>query len=149
MQKLTITFIGQPKDVTTKFGPKQKNSIKTIEHGDKYLSYWVSPATSGWAVGQTVEVDQVTSREWQGKTYWDIVMPKKDAPNAKQHEEVMKYLVPLSILVKELVMWKRDQTGENKNKVPGTDIDYPEMNETNTPSFDSSIRKVEDNELPF
>lgn len=77
--KLKITWLGQPKEIQTKFGLKKKNSITAQgQYADNYLSYWLSPQTQNWKVGDEVEVSNVTTREHQGKTYYDIVMPKKD-----------------------------------------------------------------------
>lgn len=76
--KLTITWLGQPKDIQTKYGPKQKNSLKAAEYGDKYLDFWVGTSTQNWKVGDSVEVEAVTDREYNGKTYYDVKMPKVD-----------------------------------------------------------------------
>lgn len=87
--KLNITWLGQPKEITTRFGPKQKNSIKAKEYGDNFLSFWVSPMTREWAVGKEIEVENVTTREYNGKTYYDIILPKANMGNIA---EVMKAL---------------------------------------------------------
>lgn len=130
--KIKISYLGTPKDVQTKFGPKQKNSIKGdkmedgTNFGGNYLSFWLSPLTGQWKVGDTVDVENVTTREYQGKTYYDIQMPKANMGNfaetAKRFEEVMNKLMKMNILIEELVEHKR--RGE-KTKVTGTDIDYP------------------------
>lgn len=129
--KLKITYLGAPKDVQTKFGMKQKNSIKASgsEFGDNYLSFWCSSSTQGWKVGDEIEVEAVVPRDYQGKTYYDILMPKV---GQALNPEVMKLLNEIAnrslkthILIEELVNWKRIQTGEVKPKIIGTDIDYP------------------------
>lgn len=132
MIKITITQIGTPKTIQTKYGPKEKSYIKAAEYGDNYLSYWLSPVTKEWKEGQIVEVLDVTSREYQGKTYYDISMPKANGGNntevLKQTEKILHYLVRQDLMLKELLEWKRLQEGL-KPKITGTDIDYPTAEE--------------------
>lgn len=78
MIKLHITWVGQPKAVTTKFGNKEKFSIKATEYGDAFIDVWSSPQTKGWQVGQEVEVESVDSKDYNGKTYLSVRMPKVD-----------------------------------------------------------------------
>lgn len=128
MKKLTITWLSSPKEVTTKFGPKQKNSIKASdsEYKDNYLSFWVSPVTRDWKVGDTVEVLDVTSREYNDKTYYDIVMPKANSTTNPEVmaklDEILSYLAKFNLHITELVEHKRR---DEKPKITGTDIDYP------------------------
>ena len=109
--RLKITQIGNPKDVQTKYGVKQKNYIKVEEHGDKFLSYWVTSATASWKVGDNVEVENVTNREYEGKTYYDVVMPKTSggvpAELSRSMEEVLGKLTKLNLMVSELLEAKR------------------------------------------
>lgn len=74
--KLTIQSLGQSKQIQTKFGLKDKSYIKAKEYGDNYLSYWVGQDTLAWKVGDVIEAE-VKSREYNGKTYYDLVLPKK------------------------------------------------------------------------
>lgn len=126
--KLTITQVGNPKDVQTKFGLKQKSYIKASEKGDTYLSYWVSSATRDWKVGDVIEVLNVTSRDYNGKTYWDIVMPKTSGgipPEVtKTLEEINGRTLKILLMVEELGKKLLPQ----ENKIPGTDMEYPEEN---------------------
>lgn len=80
--KLTIQSLGQPKQIQTKFGLKDKSYIKSQEYGDNYLSYWVGQDTLAWKVGDVIEAE-VKSREYNGKTYYDLVLPKKGFSNEK------------------------------------------------------------------
>lgn len=82
--RLNITWLGQPKEIQTKFGLKQKNSIKATQFGDNFLSFWVSPMTNEWAVGKEIEVLEVKSREYNGKTYYDIQLPKANMGNSAE-----------------------------------------------------------------
>jgi hypothetical protein len=133
--KITLTWIGQPKDVQTKFGPKQKFSVKATQYGDNYLDVWSSPVTREWKVGQEVEVLSVDTREYSGKTYYDVKMPKANAGN---NEEVMKKLETISneiVKVKLVLAEVRDVIVPKPTpKVAGTDIDYPQMEAE--PNFD-------------
>jgi len=74
--KLTIQSLGQSKQIQTKFGLKDKSYIKAQEYGDNYLSYWVGQDTLAWKVGDVIEAE-VKSREYNGKTYYDLVLTKK------------------------------------------------------------------------
>ena len=109
MLKLTITQTFAPKDVTTKYGVKQKASIKAQEKGDNYLSYWVTSSTQGWKVGDVVEVLDVTSREYNGKTYYDIVMPKTSggvpAELTKSIEQILSDTTKIKLMVSQIVTY--------------------------------------------
>lgn len=137
MTKLTITVIGTPKDVQTKFGTKQKNYIKAKEHGDDYLSFWCSSITQGWKVNDVIEVEAVTQREYNGKVYHDIIMPKV---NQALNPEVMKLLNEIAVrtlkthmLVEELVAEKRLRNNESMSGKVENPMDYP----TGNPSDDN------------
>lgn len=148
--KLTLTWVGQPKDTQTKFGLKQKFSIKATEYADKYLDVWSSPVTKNWKVGDVVEVLEVTTREYNGKDYYSVVMPKA---NHGDNTEVMKKLefvqgqnTKILLFMAELVDHKRTQTGENKPKIMGTDEDYPVLE--HMPDFGEATGK-DTSEIPF
>jgi len=78
MKTLTITQMGQPKTIQTKFGSKEKSYLKCVEFGDKYVNFWVGPQTADWAIGKKVEVAEVKIEPYNGKDYYNIVLPKKD-----------------------------------------------------------------------
>lgn len=110
--QLHITWLGQPKDIKTKFGMKQKNSIKATEYGDKYLDFWVTSQTKNWKTGDAVDVLEVKEREYNGKKYYDIFMPKADHPgvNAELQKtlEGMRYeLTQIKLSLVELCGMKR------------------------------------------
>ena len=56
MSTVTITQVFR-KDVETRFGIKSKVGIKTVEHGDKWLSTFKTKGTEDWAEGMTVEIE--------------------------------------------------------------------------------------------
>ncbi len=78
MIKLTITKIGEPKDVQTRYGKKQKSWIMAKEYGENFLSYWVNGYSKDWGVGKEVEVERVDERDYQGKKYYDVIIPRLD-----------------------------------------------------------------------
>lgn len=73
MEKLTISRVGQVKDIQTKFGMKKKTGVQFKEYGEVWHDIW----SGDLKVGQVVEGTR-DSREYQGKTYWDFKFPKKD-----------------------------------------------------------------------
>lgn len=133
MIKLTITQLGTPKDVETKFGTKQKNYLKATEYGDTFLNYWVSPATKDWKVGQVIEVESVEKRDYTGqdgtlRTSHDIKMPKFNGIGAEVQkilEEINGKLTIQGLALREIAEWVRKQD-KRPEVVPGTDIPYPQ-----------------------
>lgn len=127
--KLKIEWLGKIQDVQTRFGLKQKSSIKVSNepYADKFLSYWLSPQTKEWAVGKEIEVESVDERDYQGKKYYDIKMSKGQfggmAELSKKVEGMEFKLVKMNLLLEELVEAKRK---DEKIKITGTDIDYPD-----------------------
>lgn len=104
--KLNITQLGTPKEVQTKFGVKQKNYIKAKEYNDNFLSFWVNGYTKDWQVGKEIEVENVTTREYNGKTYYDIILPKT---NGGMGLEATKILNDMALKISSM--------NENINKV--------------------------------
>ena len=143
--KLHITWLGQKKEIKTKFGPKNKASLKATEYGDNYLDFWCSPMTDAWKVGDEIEVLDVTNREYNGKTYHDIVLPKANGGN---NAEVMKALEEVRNQNTQILLGLREiykiVAPPVKSKVVGTDLDYPEMEAE--PSFETV---QEDNGIDF
>jgi len=105
MTKLTIKQFGQTKDINTKYGPKKKSAIKAAEYGENWLDYWLSPQTQDWKVGDTVEVEAVTPREYNGKTYYDIKMPKVDRrfPNGSNNSEILTKLGKIDFKLTQII----------------------------------------------
>lgn len=146
MKTLHVTYLGQPKEITTKFGIKQKNSIKAVEEGDKYLSFWVSPATRDWKVGDEISVESVTSREYNGKTYWDIVMPKANGGN---NQEVMSALGELNNRTVKILLGLEELILEKRK---GEKSDYPVFQ--GQPNFEDGVNisdseDIDGSQIPF
>ncbi len=55
--KVKITQVGQPKDIDTQYGKKTKISIKTNEHGDKWLSAFANKDNQNLKVGTEIDID--------------------------------------------------------------------------------------------
>lgn len=82
MEKVTISRVGQEKEIQTKFGAKKKTGVQFKEYGEVWHDIWMGGLKEGQELEGTRE-----SREYQGKTYWDFKLPKKEdiqnAQNAK------------------------------------------------------------------
>jgi hypothetical protein len=82
MLKLTITKMGTPNTVVTKYGPKDKNWLQAQEYGTKYLNYWLGDTAKNWKVGDVIEVLAVEERTYPSKKTgkdeisYDIKLPK-------------------------------------------------------------------------
>ena len=113
MEKVTITRVGQEKEVTTKFGPKKKQGAQFVEYPDVWHDIW----GGGLKEGQTLEGTRV-SREYQGKVYWNFNLPKKDEVNQKALEDIQNKLTFHGIYLKEIVEWIRKQGGQVKSDYP-------------------------------
>jgi hypothetical protein len=118
--KLTITQLGQPKVVSTKFGNREKSYIKAQEYGDNYLSHWVSQDTKAWAVGQVIEAE-VKTREYNGKTYYDLVLPKRGFNN----EKIDKIYDLMLVMVEEHKKMKEYFVAKFGVVEPKKDDNYP------------------------
>lgn len=129
--KITLTQIGVPKQVQTKFGMKEKNYVKAQEYGDKFLNYWLGESTKSWAVGQVIEVENVESRDYTAtdgslKTSWDIKLPRSG------FGEILKRIEKLE---NDFAKFKLEMAK------PKEDPDYPEF--AGQPDFDPK------EEVPF
>ena len=118
--KLTITAIGEPKVVKTKFGDKQKSYIKATEYPDKFLNYWLGEGTKDWAIGKVVEVESVDKRDYTAtdgtlKTSYEIKLPRSG------FGELIKRIETLENDVTKLKLHVDALNRDNEHKVP-----YPE-----------------------
>lgn len=118
MKKLTITEIGTPKDVQTKFGMKAKNSLKAKEYNTNWLGFWCNAETDKWKVGDEVSVEDVTSREYNGKTYYDIKTIKASTQSVTQINELLTRVMKIQLMVEELVQDKRAKESVNTINYP-------------------------------
>lgn len=145
MQKHKITWVGEKKDVQTKFGLKQKFSIK-VEGNDNFISVWVNATTANWKVGQEIECE-IKSREYNGKTYYDAEIPKQ-AQNSGQLTELITRVNQLDTAVRKgnnylekifrhMAGIEKIDTTSNGSSMPDfdpKDINYP-TDEPNIPDI--------------
>ena len=130
MKTLTINWVGEVKVMETKFGPKNKFSIKAPEEGDKFIEVWLKTNLPIWKVGEIHEVEEITEREYNGKKYYSAKLPNKFG--ARNDEAVLKAISDVaSTITKQnllLVEIGRALNVESlRSKVAGTEIDYPEF----------------------
>lgn len=125
MEKLTISRVGQTKDIQTKFGLKPKTGVQFKEYGDIWHDIW----TSGLKEGQVLEGTRA-SRDYQGKTYWDFKLPKKDevmAGAVKEQgdklEQILNKLTGMNLILQSI----REHTVPSRDKQVkvNTEVDYP------------------------
>jgi hypothetical protein len=114
METVTISRVGQPKEVETKFGKKTKTGVQFKEHGEVWHDVWVSDLK----VGQTLQGERV-SRDWEGKTYWNFNLAKKDDRIDGKLEEILIKIGMLNLKVEKIF----DRLPVNKNSVISS---YPE-----------------------
>ena len=75
MPKLTIKR-KDVKKVNTKYGEKEKhNFLLESDKGEFWAGCFANAVTEAWKEGDVVDM-VLKSREYQGKTYWDIIPPK-------------------------------------------------------------------------
>lgn len=94
--KLKIDKIME-KEVETKYGLKKKISYIC---GGQYYSAWANTWNVGWNVGDEIDVE-VESREYNGKTYYDIKPPMKPEQKVQQ-DKLDKILENTEKILKKL-----------------------------------------------
>lgn len=123
--KLKLTYVNRVERTSKAGKPFTSLSIKAEEYNDKYLSGFGNKANESWKVGDVVEVDKVVEVVKEGKTYLNFEIAKPEDKVAKYFEQILGKLTRQNLLLEELVAYKRLQTGEEKPKIAGTNIDYP------------------------
>lgn len=141
--KLTITEIGTPKQIQTSRGLAYKNYIKAEEYNDKYLNYFVNKMSENWAVGQTVEVEDVeprsyTAKDGSQKTSLDIKFSKfnNNSEVLKKLESIESEVFKIHFMTKAIFEdFKKREEAIVKMKgamVGNTNIPYPPMTKENS-----------------
>lgn len=120
METLTIARVGTEKEIQTKFGLRKKMGVQFKEYGDIWHDVW----TSGLKVGQTLQGTRA-SREWEGKTYWDFKLPKREDATNSVNEKLETILNKLTQINLALELIQDILIPKEQGKVP-TDVDYPE-----------------------
>jgi len=144
--KLTITWIGQPKTIETKYGPKQKNSLRATEYGENYLGYWMGSNTQ-WRVGDVVDVEAVTPRDYNGKTYHDIFMSKlqKTTPNI----ETMALSHKIDQLSSQLRSIIDHLSGKNRFDLTSAGTKVPDFSEVDDGLDQINADEINPEDIPF
>ena len=93
--KITISWVGKVELKETKFGKKNKFSVKAVEEGDKFIDVWLKPEVPIWKVGDVQEVEGITPREYNGKTYYSVKLfgKNKDLEALKNEITALKLRV--------------------------------------------------------
>jgi len=131
MSTLTITW-AKNEQVTGKFGPQFKTSIKTQEYGDEYIGGYSKYELK---VGQTINAE-VTEKEYNGKMYKNFKIVAKSAVSADNSvvikkldtilEEMQKIKSALAVVMKSDSF--EPTTGSNEQMVedfvPDMDDDF-------------------------
>jgi hypothetical protein len=106
MTKLTLTWIKREEKMSAakENKPARKYtsvSIKTQEYGDKYLSGFGNEDNQGWKEGDTVEVESVEEKEYNGKKYLNFNMAKGGKGGASQADiaKIITMLTNLTVAV--------------------------------------------------
>lgn len=124
MEKVTITRVGQVKMMNTKFGEKPKTGVQFKEYGDLWHDIW----RGDLKVGQELEGTR-SSREYQGKTYWDFKLPNKDEAARSELSKVqfsMGAIKSRLALIEEKLGIKTVEDYKNLNHEPSENIEYPD-----------------------
>ena len=124
MEKLTISRVGAERTVKTKYGDKIKQGVIFREYTDIWHDVW----QGGLKEGQVLEGERA-SRDWEGKTYWSLNLPKKGTVDAGKIEEIITKLNLLQNSVEQIAkyldtnMVKRTSSG-----APVPDFTHDTMN---------------------
>lgn len=125
--KLNLTYVNRTQRNSAAGKPFTSLSIKATQYGEKYLSGFGNKANENWKVGDEVEVAAVNEVVKGDKTYLNFDMPKSTGgvDNAKV-EEVLTKLGKIDWKLDQIVDFLKKTAPKPVQKVPGTDIDYPE-----------------------
>lgn len=149
MQKLKIEQLGTVKEIQ---GQKGMFKVFSIKAGGEWYSGYFNEVTSKWTVGQEVEVT-VTSKEKDGKTYKNFVLPKSvDLATdriAKAEGRIMTLELSFERKFEELkAKIKSDLMLELGGKVQ-TDADFEQYSKPHPMSSNPLDGIAPDDEIPF
>lgn len=97
--------------------PYTRMSIKTEEHGDKWISGFQNKESINWKEGDTVEVEVTQSGE-----YLNFSTPKKEDKLAHDIESIN---IKLGSIYSILQAMYKGNPGDSKSKIGNTGVDYP------------------------
>lgn len=121
--KFTITKTSTPKDIQTRFGLKKKTGVLVAEFPDIWHDVWAD----GLKVGQVIEGER-TSRDWEGKTYWSIQLPKKGEQAVQAVKSVEEKVEQLLTKVGKLEFYFKAWYDLHAKELPkkSEEIEYPD-----------------------
>ena len=125
--KLNITWVGQQKTIDTKYGPKQKSSLRATQYGEKYLDYWVG--NTNIKVGDEIEVEAVNPREYNGKTYYDVVFPKVQKMGGVDKTEILALSHKIDQVQSQLRSVIDHLSGKNRLDLTSAGTKIPDFSE--------------------
>jgi len=139
METFTITRVGTPKTIETKFGPKVKTGVQTVEYPDVWHDVWAGNLMNG----QKLEGTR-TSREYQGKTYWSIELPKKSEQAVQavkkevgdKLEQILNDLTTLKLGMRQIASFL--ETNMIKRTSDGKPMPFQDDNKSSTAYFPST-----------
>lgn len=96
MEQVTLTYVKRTDRTSTAGKPYVSISIKTTEHGDKYLSGFGNKENTNWKEGDQVEI---TTKEVvkDGKTYLNFETPKKEDKIDEKLEMILNRIVGMKL----------------------------------------------------
>ena len=134
MSKVTLTFVRRTPKTSASGKPYTSLSIKTQEHGDKYLSGFGNKDNEGWNEGDTVEIETKEVVK-DGKTYLNFETPKKAALNEEMMHAI-RFLVSMGRNIEGLVAENNRLLKKALKVDEEPELDIPEFNEeTDMPKF--------------
>ena len=108
--------------LTKNGNPFLKVGIQVAEHGENWINGLYFASTCPWQEGSEVELI-IKDEEFNGVTRKVFEIPKKEDIYTQRIETIENALVKIKLLLKK----HEDKLfPPEKDKVPGTDIDYPE-----------------------
>jgi hypothetical protein len=132
MKEYTLRKIVRNQKVSTRTGkPYESIGIQVVEFPDIWINGFGNKETANWKEGDKISV-LIQDHEYNGKISKQFNFPKKEDVNSKALEEINVKLTTIKMLLNELVLEKRKN---DKPKVSGTDIDYPQEELADNPPF--------------
>lgn len=121
--KVTITSIFKKERISQAGKPFTSMSIKTQEHGDKWLGGFLSEGNKDWVVGDTVDIEISTKGD-----YLNYSLPKSENKPSQSPESIARLTNLIEFKVLPALQTLLERT-------PKKGIDYPqdEINPEDTP----------------
>ncbi len=130
MQKVTLTYLKDTPKTSAAGKPYTSRSIKTQEHGDKWLSGFANANNKNWKVGDTVELE-VKEVNKDGKQYLNFEVPKPEAAVNADLTKIKLELTTHTLLLREILSIVKPRVRSKEEIAEGIDIDkaFPDEEE--------------------